>query len=127
MITIKEIKGGIRGVFSTKSFEIGQHVYTFNPRYIEHPTQTSIQHNHTAPRYDFLIHKHFEDDIGRYLNHNCDPNACIVSNEHGIHLFTIDSIKKNEEITFDYNTTESKITHPFKCNCHGKTIGKYND
>ena len=97
--------GKNKGVFSTKDYEIGQLVYTFEPYYIEEPTRTSIQ----------VEDKHFEDDTGMYL-------SCIVSDERGIHLFAIDIIKKKDEITFDYNTTEDKITHPFKCNCHGKLI-----
>ena len=108
--------GKNKGVFSTKDYEIGQLVYTFEPYYIEEPTRTSIQ----------VEDKHFEDDTGMYLNHHCEPNSCIVSDERGIHLFAIDIIKKKDEITFDYNTTEDKITHPFKCNCHGKLIkGKH--
>ena len=106
------IKGKNKGVFSTKNYEIGQMIYTFEPYYIEQPTRTSIQHED----------KHFEDDIGMYLNHHCEPNSCIVSDKRGIHLLAIDIIKKNNEITFDYNSTEDKISHPFRCNCHGKLI-----
>ena len=87
-------------------------IYKFKPTFIENPTKTSIQ----------FEDKHFEDDTGMYLNHHCEPNSCIVSDERGIHLFAIDIIKKKDQITFDYNTTEDKITHPFKCNCHGKLI-----
>ena len=116
VLKLKKIKKNMNGMFSTHSFEIGQLIYTFNPQYIEYPTKTSIQHNN----------KHFEDDIGRYLNHHCNPNGCIVSDERGIHLFAIYVIEKNDEITFDYNLTEFKISYPFYCNCHGKLIkGKY--
>ena len=116
-LQIHFVDGKNRGVFSTKHYEIGQMIYTFEPYYTEHPTRTSIQYED----------KHFEDDIGMYLNHHCEPNSCIVSDKRGIHMFAMDIIKKNEEITFDYNTTESRITYPFKCNCHGKAIGEYND
>ena len=101
-----------KGVFSTKDYVIGQIVYTFSPQYIKQPTRTSIQHNN----------KHFEDSIGRYLNHNCEPIAAIVCNVKGIHLLAIEPIKKDDELTFDYNTTESKITNPFLCKCHGYLI-----
>ena len=125
-MVIKILPGNHKGIFSTESYEIGQWIYTFNPHYIEQPTRTSIQYNN----------KHFEDDMGQYLNHHCEPNTTIVSNnkheikqtdrgyvlKRGIHLIAIDIINKNEEITFDYNTTESKLTNPFRCKCHGNLI-----
>ena len=115
-LVIHFVNGKNKGVFSTKRYEIGQMIYTFEPYYIEQPTQTSIQYED----------KHFEDDIGMYLNHNCEPNSCIISDKKGMHLLAMNIIKKNNEITFDYNSTEDKITHPFKCNCHGKMIkGKH--
>jgi len=101
-----------KGVFCTKDYEIGQLVYTFEPYYIEEPTRTSIQHDD----------QHFEDDIGMYMNHHCLPNTDIVSDGRGIHLVALDIIKKNDEITFDYNRTESKLSNPFYCKCHGLLI-----
>ena len=33
---------------------------------------------------------------------------------------------ETQEITFDYNSTEWKLTYPFRCNCHGTLItGRY--
>lgn len=49
----------------------------------------------------------------RFLNHDCRPNAVIV---HRL-LVAIRSITANEEITFDYNTTEVEMASPFKCRC----------
>ena len=37
-------------------------------------------------------------------------------------IIDIDIINKNEEITFEYNTTESKLTNPFRCKCQGNLI-----
>ncbi len=109
---VKLIDKNNKGIFSTKSYMIGQLIYTFNPQYVKQPTRTSIQHED----------KHFEDEIGRYLNHNCLPNTDIVSDGRGIHLVCLDIIKKNDELTFDYNRTESKLTNPFYCKCHGLLI-----
>ena len=35
-------------------------------------------------------------------------------------------IKKEDEITFDYETTEEVMVAPFKCECHGKLIEGWN-
>ena len=109
---IRKLNKKDKGVFSKESYEIGQLIYTFNPQYIEQPTRTSIQHEGM----------HFEDEVGRYLNHNCFPNTDIVSDGRGIHLVALDVIRKDDELTFDYNRTESKLTNPFYCGCHGLLI-----
>ena len=89
-------------------------IYKFKPTFIENPTKTSIQ----------FENKHFEDDIGRYINHNCDPNTKIIklAKTDDIVLIPIKDIAINEEITINYNATEEKLSHPFKCDCHGKLI-----
>lgn len=100
------------GVFSTKGIKAGETIYKFVPKYIANPTQTSIQYNG----------KHFEDNIGQYLNHHCNPSTGIFVKNQSIILNALRKICKNEEITFDYNKTEDYITHPFKCKCHNKLI-----
>lgn len=111
-MVIKILSDNHKGIFSTEDYVIGQLIYTFNPHYIEQPTRTSIQYNN----------KHFEDDMGRYLNHHCEPNTSIASDNRGVHLVAIDFIKKNDELTFNYNTTESMLANPFRCKCHGYLI-----
>jgi hypothetical protein len=49
----------------------------------------------------------------QYLNHSCDPNAALA----GRRLIALRSIRKTEEITFDYNTTEFEMATPFACQC----------
>ena len=83
---IRKLNKKDKGVFSKESYEIGQLIYTFNPQYIEQPTRTSIQHEGM----------HFEDEVGRYLNHNCLPNTDIVSDGRGIHLVALDVIRKDD-------------------------------
>ena len=124
-MVIKILPGKHKGIFSTEPYEIGQWIYTFNPHYIEQPTRTSIQYNNKHFKDDKKQYNHFEEDMGQYINHHCEPNTAIVtdvSDDRGIHLIAIDIINKNEEITFDYNTTESKLTNPFRCKCHGNLI-----
>jgi hypothetical protein len=114
-IEVRKIDNDIRGVFSRNNIKSGSTTYIFNPTYVENATRTSIQ----------FEDKHFEDNIGKYLNHNCNPNTKIANENRDIVLLSIMDIKRDEELTFDYNTTEKKISHPFKCNCHGKLIKGY--
>ena len=49
----------------------------------------------------------------RFLNHSCRPNAVIVRRV----LIAIKPIEAGEEVSFDYNTTESVMASPFICRC----------
>ncbi len=63
------------------------------------------------------------DPIGlaKYINHSCNPNAGIKGK---VTVVALKNIKKNEEITFDYSTTEADVFWDFQCsyknrNCRG--------
>lgn len=56
---------------------------------------------------------HYTHPIGKYVNHSCEPNAEFL----GKVLVTNKDIHNRQAITFDYHTTESEISNPFKCNC----------
>ena len=69
---------------------------------------------------------------GIFFNHSCNPNAGIKGRAT---LFALRDIKKGEEITFDYSTTEwtndkawkinwTKIWK-IKCNCKSSKCRKY--
>lgn len=49
-----------------------------------------------------------------YFNHSCDANTAIRGH---VTVVALKNIKKGEEVTFDYSTTESDIFWRFKCNC----------
>lgn len=51
----------------------------------------------------------------RPVNHSCNPNAGIIGK---MTLIAIRSIRKNEEITFDYSTTMYNDPSRMKCSCN---------
>ena len=59
-------------------------IYKFVPNFVESPTRTSIQ----------FEDKHFEDNTGKCINHNCDPNAKVINCKRDI-LSSIMSIFQN--------------------------------
>lgn len=79
-----------------------------------------------------------ELDEWRYINHSCTPNSqvCEVTSlidsqegsgptVRGLVLRALRSIEPNEEITFNYCTTEYELSCPFQCYCNGpKCIGE---
>ena len=67
------------------------------------------------------------EGVGRYINHSCDPNCGFRDT---FTLVTMLDIKRGEELTFDYETTEDgDLRMECKCgskNCR-KVIGAYRN
>jgi len=55
----------------------------------------------------------------KYTNHSCNPNAGL---KKGIRIIALKNIKKDEEITIDYDTLE--YNWKMKCNCKSKNCRK---
>ena len=73
-------------------------------------------------------HTHLRPDgqLWRYLNHSCTPSCRIDFSTWT--LVTTRAIQDNEELTFNYLTTEWDMTAPFMCqcgalNCYGYVAG----
>lgn len=58
---------------------------------------------------------HFHHPDGMFANHSCDPSVSIEK-DTGL-LIALRSIRPNDEITFDYRTTETEIVAGFICKC----------
>ena len=56
-----------------------------------------------------------DGQLWRYLNHSCVPNCHIDFNTWM--LVTTRAIHCNEELTFNYLTTEWEMVSPFVCQC----------
>jgi len=116
-LVIKEIKDGMKGLFTKKRLVNGMKVLELDGNYFPYPTRTSIQ----------IGDQHLEHYEGGHVNHHCDPNTkVIVPNFTSPFLVAIKTIEPKEEITFDYESTEEELVSPFKCECHGKLIVGYN-
>ena len=73
-----------------------------------------------------------------YFNHSCQPNAKFIFESrkisypspdanHEVSWYTVATrdIKKGEDVTFDYHTTEYDMAAHFQCNCAAeKCLGK---
>jgi len=59
------------------------------------------------------------DNIARYINHSCQPNAeATVSNRRRVWIWTRRCIKPGEEITYDYGKEYFEgIIEPIGCKC----------
>jgi len=84
---------------------------------------------------------HIEAGIhGSFINHSCNPNCivrtdyCVEENKGKVFVISTKPLKTDEEIVFDYATTESEVTKELcaksclcnSSNCRGKIYGFNN-
>ena len=114
MSPILEMKDGIQGIgiFTTKEIKKGETLFLLEGKVIDHPTRTSVQVSKD---------KHIENAIAGCVNHSCTPNAMVQKIEP-YSFVSLRNIAKGEEVTFDYNANEDKMSCPFICACCGRYI-----
>ncbi len=62
------------------------------------------------------------DDIANFMNHSCDPSVILKDNDQGAYdLIAFHDLDNGDEVTFDYETTESDSISLSKCLC-GATL-----
>lgn len=75
------------------------------------------QGNHSL-QIDFGVHTQEPDGAFEFINHSCNPN-CYVDKE--LRLVALRNIKVNEELSYDYCTTEYDLEDvQFSCDCKSK-------
>ena len=92
---IFQLKGTITGTLSKYTIQVGSN------RHLNLPTIRTINDD--------------SDYCWQYLNHHCEPNGYIDTAQ--LTFRALRNIKRGEEITFNYLTTESAMAVPFNCIC----------
>ena len=65
-------------------------------------------------------------ELDDFVNHSCEPNCRIEIERSDVFLVTIRRIGANEELTFDYATTQSKFPFRFRCDCRTSYVSRCN-
>jgi hypothetical protein len=64
-----------------------------------------------------------QKQVFMYLNHSCQPTTFFDIEKR--ELIALRDMKAEEEMTYNYNTTEFEIQFPFLCHCkHPQCIGE---
>ena len=97
-----EIKSNnsFNGLYGTKQYMKNTKIYKLVGEIVNKPTRTSIEIGEN---------QHIEDKYGIYMNHSFDPN-CKIQNGH---IFSIKNINIRDELTFNYNDSETNMACPF--------------
>lgn len=91
----------------------GQTVLWIDGALTSEPSRYSVQvgpDTHVAPEGGANA---LDDGAWRFLNHSCEPSAWLRGRE----LIALRDIRAQEDLSFDYNTTEWDMAEPFACHC----------
>jgi hypothetical protein len=115
-IEIQE-KNGYKGVFATEDMMINSAI-KLGGVISDHQTRYSIQlgknkHLNLPAGVNGKIND--PDFFWTYLNHSCQPNGYIDTAD--LTFRALRNIKRGEECTFNYLTTEYEMAAPFVCRC----------
>jgi hypothetical protein len=118
-----------RGVYTTRPIKAGERVAVWGGDILNRDQLaqcTDEQQMHAVQVEEGLyIVPYKEAEVGDFFNHSCDPNVGIKGQ---IVLVAMRDIAADEELSFDYATTDSSDYDEFPCscgahNCRGKVRG----
>jgi hypothetical protein len=110
---IKEVIGKGNGLFTKIHWNASENLFALSGQVkkINESSELAIQISETEC---IESHPYYNDYI---VNHSCDPNSKVFFGDQ-ILMRSIRPIEPNEEITWDYETTEYDMTScAFYCNC----------
>jgi SET domain-containing protein len=87
-------------IISERKYNEGELIKKLSGKVLDAPTRYSIEVGDNL---------HIIDEIGQYMNHSFEPNCLILGQE----IIALNDIDTGEELTFNYNETETKIAYPF--------------
>lgn len=108
---------GYKGLFARKDIIAGSVIFPMKGIISTRANKYSVQLGQDK-HIDFPPVRKPNDDLDyawQYVNHNCEPNGYVNAAEYT--FCALRNIRKGEEITFNYLTTESELASPFQCEC----------
>lgn len=100
---------GYRCLKASRRIRQGETIVELPPRTLTNPDRYSLE---IYPG----IHIDCEDSMAAAINHSCEPNAFVKDTR----VLAWRCIGPGEEITLDYQITETKLAAPFECKCGSK-------
>lgn len=119
VVVKRAAKGAGLGLFAEEEIEKGEYIIDYvgeilpNAQCEDHPG-----------KYLFEVDDHFtvdgssRENIARYINHACKPNAEVEIEQGEINIYAIKRIESGEEITYDYGKEYfNEFIKPIGCQC----------
>ncbi len=111
-IEIRETKKG-KSLFTKKNIQKNEVIFEFEKRLINHRTKKSMQIDENKHQESADV-----EAIENFLNHSCESNGYVDFQD--LTYRALRDIEPEEELTFNYLTTEWELFNKFKCECSSK-------
>lgn len=104
------------GVFACRTFSTGAIVLTIDDTHVvtDESALTADQHEFDLDYVDGKVILMQEPE--KFINHSCDPNVYVKTEQNVRNVYTIRDIKAGEEITYDY-AVNGDNEGTFECHC----------
>ncbi|UCD80922.1 MAG: SET domain-containing protein [Desulfobacterales bacterium] len=108
-----------KGVFAGEVIFTGEEILTFSGPLIRRRDMPAIrcQEEDYYLQVDDNVFLGPSGDIDDYVNHSCDPNSGVIIDGGSPRLIAIQTIRRGEEIRFDYSTTMYRPVLVMNCSC----------
>lgn len=109
------------GVFASRDIRKGETIFIFSGRIVHTKEAQLPEIASYAIQIDIDSYIDPEQNIGRFINHSCEPNAGLIKNNI---VVAIQDIPINTEVRFDYSTAMLERFWTLKCSCGSKKCRK---
>lgn len=111
-----------KGLYVKKEFKKDELIFTMKGPLLEFYPKNEIE-SLEFPNIVGLKENLFIDPVEPYefINHSCEPN--VLAGSDGLNYYALKNIEKNEEIMFDYSTSEDTLWK-MSCSCGSKRCRK---
>jgi len=112
-------KGAGLGLFAKEKIEEGDYIIDYVGEIL-----SNAECEFHPGKYLFEVDDHFtidgsdRENVARYINHSCDPNAEVEIEKGEINIYAVKDIESGEEIAYDYGKEYfDEFIRPIGCQC----------
>jgi SET domain-containing protein len=116
---IRNTKTG-KGLFTLKQFEKDEVILKFQGKTLKREDIKDVVDSDNLLQIGPDLFLDISGFYGFFINHACQPNCYLKIMTNQAFLVAMKTIKKNDELFFDYSSTstDTKDTWLLKCKCH---------
>ena len=118
-VVVHPARNGL-GLFAAKDYRPGQTIIRIVGRIVDYGVLWERRGTFADNCYRFGPETYLDpgDDVGRYVNHRCVPNAGISKTNNQLFLFASKPVRAGREIFLDYSTIlGDDDIWTMRCNC----------
>lgn len=118
-LEVKKASAGL-GLFAKSNFSKGTELLEYTGEHISHEEADNRGGLYLFTlNDDVIIDGKGRENLGRYLNHSCDPNVeAVIEDDERIYFEAVKNISVGDELTFDYGEEYVRdIIAAKKCKC----------